>query len=613
VTEIDATVTDITVTAMTATVPDIAARIWARDASLWLPAEADAAAVDAVAGRLGWLDCIDWMLANKRAAELQDWAGGVITGGVFGRVIVIGMGGSSLAARVFAAFFEDARGLPLTVIDTTRPADIARLAGDDLRRALFIVASKSGDTVETADLHAFFRARLESQLGPASAADLDARFVFITDRDSALHRAAGGSRVFVNPADIGGRFSALSYFGLVPAALAGADAGRVLKLAQEFAAATRFDDPRENKALALGLRLGRRARTGRDKLILRLPRAWRAFGLWVEQLIAESCGKDGRGIVPVLAEDGDGVDDADPGGGDCMRARMLDLDDEHRDDDAAAAAVDNGLDIDLQLKMAGGYRLGAEFFRWQFATAVAAAMLKVNPFDQPDVAAAKAQTAAFIRAGQAAGIGRPAGGAKRGVTTPTYRIDAGRYDLLLAVQPGAAGGGEGVDRERADMALAMFAAGLEANSHLALLAYLPDERATWAALADLRRRVAECARVVCTAGIGPRYLHSTGQLHKGGPARAGFIQLLEHAPAADDDLDIPGRDYTFGELYRAQADGDFAALAAAGRPLLRVEVKPARAEALSDFVADFASAMDAFAPASPNRTPWDLEKSATGR
>lgn len=602
--------------AVAETVATVASRIWARDASLWLPDAADAPAVDGVAGRLGWLDCIDWMLAESRADELQTWADAVITGDAFDRVIVLGMGGSSLAATVFASMFAHAGGLPVTVIDTTRPADITRLAPRDLRKCLFIVASKSGATVETADLHAFFRARLEAQLKNASAADIDAHFVFITDCDSALHRAAGRSRVFVNPSDLGGRFSALSYFGLAPAALAGVDLGRLLTRAQEFAAATRSDDPRENPALALGMQLGQSARAGRDKLILRLPHRWRAFGLWVEQLVAESTGKAGRGIVPVLAEEDDSVNTADPGRDDCIRARIVDCGVD-RDDGGDSNSNSNDADtaaenIDIELRVDDDRQLGAEFFRWEFAVAVAAHYLQVNPFDQPDVAAAKAQTDAFLRAGPDAAIGGLPEDAAPGITTPTYRVGADWYDLLFAVAPGAAGCDAALDEERVNMALALFAAGLDAGSYIALLSYLPDNRATDAALVNFRHCITEYARVVATAGAGPRYLHSTGQLHKGGPASARFIQLVDYTfsgPGADDwaraDLKIPGRDYTFGRLYRAQADADFAAIAAAGRPLLRVEIKPMRDEAFSAFVADFMLAMNAAAPLSPGRAAFE--------
>ena len=606
--------------AATAEPADIAARIWARDVSLW---QQPAAATDSLAGGLGWLDCVDWMQAESRAEDLQAWADASIDGGAFERVIVLGMGGSSLAAAVFGSVFADADGLPpglpLTVIDTTHPADIRRLAGRELRRCLFVVAGKSGDTVETADLHAFFRARLQAELestaaapdAPGIAADLDAHFVFITDRDSALHRAAGGSRVFLNRADIGGRYAALSYFGLAPAALAGVDIGRLLATARDFCATTRAADPRDNPALALGMQLGQAALAGRDKLILRLSYEWRAFGLWVEQLVAESTGKDGRGILPVLVDDFDNASAA--AGGDGIRVYIAGDRDRGQPDDKPFAPDA----ADLELRPRDRYQLGAEFLRWEFATAVAAAYLRVNPFDQPDVARAKAQTAAFIRAGDAAAIGAwpsddaaPTPGPAPGPSPapPTLCIATEWYDLLIPATAETAGTTDTVNPQRARVAIALFAATLAPKTYLAYLAYLPDDDHTASHLLCLRRDASHYARVVSTAGIGPRYLHSTGQLHKGGPATGRFIQLLDYTavgPGADDraaaDLTIPGRDYTFSQLLRAQADGDFAALADAGRPVMRVELKPPRDEAMAGFVADFLIAMNAVAPGSPNR------------
>ncbi|MDD9812076.1 MAG: hypothetical protein OXU71_10275 [Gammaproteobacteria bacterium] len=604
---------------------DIAARIWARDVSLW---QQPAAAADTLAGGLGWLDCVDWMQAESRAEDLQAWADATIDGGAFERVIVLGMGGSSLAAAVFGSVFADAPGLPLTVIDTTHPADIRRLAGRELRRCLFVVAGKSGDTVETADLHAFFRARLQAELESTAAPDapgaagraqsgaagraqpgaqLDVHFVFITDRDSALHRAAGGSRVFLNRADIGGRYAALSYFGLVPAALAGVDIGRLLATAQDFCATTRAADPRDNPALALGMQLGRAALAGRDKLILRLSYEWRALGLWVEQLVAESTGKDGRGILPVLVDDFDNASAAAADNG--IRVYIAGAGDRDRgqpDDKPFAPDA-----ADLELRLRDRYQLGAEFLRWEFATAVAAAYLRVNPFDQPDVARAKAQTAAFIRAGDAAAIGAWPSEDGAPVPTPappTLCIATEWYDLLIPATAETAGTTDTVNPQRARVAIALFAAALAPKTYLAYLAYLPDDDNTASHLLCLRRDASHYARVVSTAGIGPRYLHSTGQLHKGGPATGRFIQFLDYTavgPGADDlaatDLTIPGRDYTFGKLLRAQADGDFAALADAGRPVMRVELKPPRDEAMAGFVADFLIAMNAVAPGSPNR------------
>lgn len=527
----------------------LASRLWRRDVSMWHQPVARAAAL---AARLGWLDSIDWM--RERVGELQAWAGAVAASGDYRRVILLGMGGSSLAPAVFASLFAPGPGgLPLTVIDTTHPGDLAGRAGRDWRRCLFIVSSKSGATVETVDLYHFFRAGLAAQ-----GAEPSSHFVMITDRDSPLHRLAGDcKRVFINPSDIGGRYSALSYFGLVPAALLGVNLGRLLARARDFCATTRTDDPRQNPALALGLLLGRSALAGRDKLILRLPDALSAFGLWIEQLIAESCGKDGRGLIPVMADCG-----ARFGGGpDRISVRVGDR-----------GASPAGCDYAVPLRTHDRYQIGAEFFRWEFATAVAASCLRVNPFDQPDVARAKARTAAFI--------GEPG----RADDLP-YQRGACRdeYDL---VYHGADGGQPGPS---AGDPVAAFARTLTPATYLALLAYLPEDPATVEWLHCLRRQAAG-AGIVATCGIGPRYLHSTGQLHKGGPPSGRFIQLLAD-PEPGADVPVPERAYTFGQLHRAQADGDFAALVDAGRPVLRVVLKADRIGALAAFASAFESAL----------------------
>jgi len=531
---------------------NLASRLWRRDVSMWHQPAARAAAL---AARLGWLDSIDWM--RERAGELQAWAGAIAASGHYRRVILLGMGGSSLAPAVFASLFAPGPGgLPLTVIDTTHPGDLAGRAGRDWRRCLFIVSSKSGATVETVDLYHFFRAGLAAQ-----GAEPSPHFVMITDRDSPLHRLAGDcKRVFINPSDIGGRYSALSYFGLVPAALLGVNIGRLLARARDFCATTRTDDPRQNPALALGLLLGRSALAGRDKLILHLPDALSAFGLWVEQLIAESCGKDGRGLIPVMADCG-----ARFGGGrDRISVRVGD------GGDSRAGRCDYAVPLQAHDR----YQIGAEFFRWEFATAVAASCLRVNPFDQPDVARAKARTAAFI--GETGRAGGP---------LPHQRgacLD--EYDLVYH------GADSGQPGHSARDLVAAFARTLTPATYLALLAYLPEDPATVEWLHCLRRQAAGRAGIVATCGIGPRYLHSTGQLHKGGPPSGRFIQLIAD-PDPGADVPVPERAYTFGQLHRAQADGDFAALVDAGRPVMRVALKADRLRALAAFASAFKSAL----------------------
>ena len=374
---------------------NLASRLWDKDASLWLSSSNRSPdKAQSIAARLGWLHSIEWM--QPRVDELRAWAGQIA--GHYDRAILLGMGGSSLAAAVFASLFAPARGyLPLEVLDTTNPDEIARVAGGDLRRCLFIVASKSGTTVETVALYHFFYAQLAAQ-----CADPQSRFVVITDAGSELQLAQAsqsGGKIFINPDDVGGRYSALSYFGMVPAALLGVEIGELLERARAFCATTKSDDPAKNPALALGLLLGRNARAGRDKLILRLPRQLGVFGLWVEQLIAESTGKDGKGLVPVVVEDGaeSGLGDDLKYGGEDRIHIDIHCGDSGRKKPRAGEMAARG--PDWTLKFDDPRQLGAEFFRWEIATAIAATAegLGVNPFDQPDVARSKNSTRAFIR------------------------------------------------------------------------------------------------------------------------------------------------------------------------------------------------------------------------
>ncbi|MGR3913099.1 MAG: hypothetical protein OD918_00995 [Gammaproteobacteria bacterium] len=517
---------------------NLASRLWRKDASLWRASPGDFAAVTA---GLGWLECIDWMRA--RADALSGWA--AAQAGRYERAILLGMGGASLAPAVMASLFAPAPGgIALRVVDTTHPDDIARVADSGLRGCLFIVASKSGETRETLDLYAFFRERLAARV-----ADADSHFVIITDANSHLHRLGESRRaakIFLNPANIGGRYSALSYFGMAPAALLGVDVAEVLARARDFCATTKSDVPAENPALALGLLLGRAALCGRDTLILRMPRRLGAFGMWIEQLIAESCGKEGKGLLPVVA-----AGEAECGGDDRIIARI-------------------NIGRDSAPRCAGQFahplQIGAEFFRWEVATAIAAACLRVNPFDQPDVAQAKDNTRAQL-----------AGRAGARIALPVWRGD--EYDLHCHpghCHPAAA--------RAHDNIIADFCAGLAPPYYLALLAYLPQDDDTMALLQSVRARAAAAFGAAVTLGMGPRYLHSTGQFHKGGPRRGRFIQFIADAGA---DLPVPGREYTFGELHRAQADGDFAALAACGAPVLRVRLKTDRLRALHAFACAF--------------------------
>ncbi|HXF72884.1 MAG TPA: glucose-6-phosphate isomerase [Actinomycetota bacterium] len=476
-------------------------RIWERDHTVWGPDPAE------VADRLGWLTVHADM--RGEVAALRAFAREVAAEGI-ATVVLAGMGGSSLAAEVFAAVAAGSGSPRLVVVDTTHPDELRALEPAlETGRVLVVVASKSGTTIETQAHLAWLWERLRDP----------ARFVAITDPGTPLARAAeerGFRRTFLNPPDIGGRYSALSYFGLVPAALVGADLEELLGGAAAAAGACGPDVPAaDNPGVRLGALLGEGALLGRDKLTLALPEPVAPLGAWLEQLIAESTGKRGRGILPVEGAPlgPPAVYGDDPlfvALGEATRSPIL------------AWLERAGHPVE---RLEGEVRLGAEMFRWELATAVAGAVLGVNPFDQPDVQAAKDRTARVL-----AGEGDP------------------------APEPGDVG---------------EVLAGATAPAYLAIQAFLPRTEEVRERLRVVRLRLRDRLRVAVTVGFGPRYLHSTGQLHKGGPPTGRFVQVVED-PAAD--VAIPGQPYTFRDLLLAQAAGDMAALRERGRPVARTSL-----------------------------------------
>ncbi len=445
---------------------ELVERIWARDATLWTGSDEDR--------WLGWLD--EPARMGERLPELLVFAGEARA--AFEATVLLGMGGSSLAPEVLRRFTGTER---FHVLDTTHPAAVRRLAASlDPARTLFVVASKSGTTLETR-CHLDFFWELTGGRGEP--------FVAVTDPGSELESLAGerGFRgVFHGEPTIGGRYSALSGFGLVPAALIGADVERLLREAIGMAERCRAPD---SPGVELGLQLGAGWREGRDKVVFDNPHG---FGLWLEQLLAESTGKQGKGLVPAPENAPDGPD---------RQSASLHL----------------------------GEGLGAEFYRWELATAVAGTILEINPFDQPDVQEAKDRTAEVLS------------GHDRDLT------------------PDLAGGAmEAVENLLADAS---------PPEYVAIQAFVDPARED--ELAPLVERAGATGCVV-THGLGPRYLHSTGQLHKGGPPTGRFIQVVDDP---GDELSIPGRDFGFRRLIHAQAEGDFAALRERGRPIVRVRLE----------------------------------------
>ena len=475
-------------------------RIWRKDHTVWKDDPTE------ITNRLGWLTVTDLM--HERIGEIEAFAKQAAADG-FETAVLLGMGGSSLAPEVFMRTFGSADGaLELIVLDTTHPATIRRVADQlDLRTTLFIVASKSGGTTETLSHFAHFW----------DATPTGGHFVAITDPGTSLETLArdrGFRSVFLNPNDIGGRYSALSYFGLVPASLIGAPLHEVLDHAEEMEVASeRVVPAAQNPGATLGALMGEAARAGRDKLTLALPPEIASLGNWVEQLIAESTGKEGKGIVPVVGEP---LAAPDVYGQD----RVFVAIGEHAGVDALEGV---GHPV-ARLALDGREQIGGEFFRWEMATAIAGYVLGINAFDQPNVQEAKDATKDILASGT--------------VEDPGFD-DLGA--LLKEV-------GEG--------------------DYVAILAYLDRTSETEDAIERVRLAIRDRYRVATTTGFGPRFLHSTGQLHKGGPNSGVFIQVAD--TNRDVDVPIPGQPYTFGTLIDAQALGDLRSLRRRGRRVARV-------------------------------------------
>ncbi len=504
--------------------------LWNRRLDVWT---ADAGVQKTIANRLGWLSAVGAMKPHVRT--LRTFAESIRADG-FTDVVLLGMGGSSLVSEVLRTVVGVSAGFPrFRVLDSVNP-DAIRSAMARAETTLFIMASKSGSTIELTTLAAEAAHRLRS----SGVTNPGSHFVAITDENTALHtraRAEGFRDLFLNPADIGGRFSALSFFGLVPAALMGIDVDAMLTSAGEMAAACTDHDPRRNPGLALGAFMAAAASKGRDKLTLAMPEALTPFGLWIEQLVAESTGKHGKGVLPVTA-DGSQVRVGD----DTALVVMTLAGQGHAQ--APAAGVPT-FRIDLPDVAA----LGGEFFRWEVATAAAGMLLGINPFDEPNVQQAKDATRVlldtYVREGR----------------LPVPEPDGAVEGIRLALSRSA--------RAAVDAAGPFgFLNVVRSGDYVSLLAYLPPDDERFApALARLQKTIGISTGCPATVGYGPRYLHSTGQLHKGGPNTGVFV-IVASEPAQD--LAIPGLPYSFGTLELAQAVGDFESLDRAGRRALLI-------------------------------------------
>ncbi|MCC6616577.1 MAG: bifunctional transaldolase/phosoglucose isomerase [Anaerolineae bacterium] len=523
-------------------------RIWEHDGTVW---KDHPAIVSKIQNRLGWLDVFE-TIDLARLKLLQESA----KNGVFDHVVLLGMGGSSLAPEVLSQTFGLQEGYPrLHMLDSTDPTYIRELEDAiDLQRSLFIVSSKSGGTIETASFFKYFYEKT-GQSG--------AQFIAITDGGTQLEAEArdkGFRDVFVNPTDIGGRYSALSYFGMVPAALIGLDLDALWSSATQMAKACgKKISGSDHPGITLGAVMGVLGMDGRDKVSIFTSPSIETLGNWIEQLIAESTGKEGRGLLPVV-----GATIGMPH--DYATDRLFIM---LRVDEDDNASLDEGVKMLLQagqpcvtIKLPNKAAVGGEFMRWEYATAIAGQLLGINPFDEPNVTESKENTARLLAHYKEHGA-LPA-------TEPILSVDGVSLyaDTATSTMLRETAQQQHYDPDLNGM-LATLINNTHAGDYFALLAYLPMEKEIETTLSDIRRRIRHVTRRATTIGFGPRFLHSTGQLHKGGPNNGVFIQITCDDPQ---DLAIPGETYTFGVLKAAQAAGDMEALVGKNRRAIRLHL-----------------------------------------
>ena len=500
---------------------NVIARIWDRDHTVWSDDPTE------ITDRLGWLTVSRDM--TEHVGDLRAFAEEVRAAG-FKDIVLLGMGGSSLGPEVIRQGIGSTPGFPrLTVLDSTAPARVATVTGSiDPARTIFIVSSKSGGTIEPLSFYKHFRNLVENAVGSERAGG---HFVAITDAGTslgALAAADGFRRTFENPPDIGGRYSVASFFGLVPAALAGVDCHKLLDSVSEMASRCEAGvGVRNNPGGWLGAVMGAMALEGRDKLTLTASPAIASFGLWVEQLLAESTGKNATGIVPIAGEP---LLSPDAYGQDRVFVYMRLSGDENAQADIAMERLAGAGHPVITLSLDDVYDIGAEFFRWEMATAVAGNLLGIHPFDQPNVQQAK---------------------------------DATNRVLETYLDDGALPSGETFG------SLPDLLQQATAGDYLAIMTYAEETDGVSNAVATLRQRVMRDCGIGTTFGYGPRFLHSTGQLHKGGPASGLFLQMTVDVDA---DIEIPGEPYSFGVLVAAQSLGDYEALRETGRRVARVNL-----------------------------------------
>jgi transaldolase/glucose-6-phosphate isomerase len=561
-------------------------RIWNRDATLWTGQNE--------ARWLGWLDVVEQQLESS--AALKQFALEVREAG-FEHALLLGMGGSSLCAEVLASVFGHTTGFPrLHVLDSIDPRQVHRVASEiDPARTLFIVSSKSGTTLEASLLAEFFLGELKRRLGDRNAG---AHFAAVTDPGTPLQQLAEKENfrwVFAGIPSIGGRFSALSHFGLVPAAAMGLDVRRLLRNAFKMVKACRDDvSPETNPGVLLGLALGLAAEQQRDKVTLVTSPGLGRLELWIEQLLAESTGKNGKGLIPVCGEP---VGWPEHYGNDRVFCYLRDRAAPQPSQNEAVEKLEATGHPVIQIEVGDVYDLGQEFFRWEFATAVAASVLGVNPFDQPDVEAAKAAARECLK-----GLT-----SKKPALQPTPAVQVDEVKLLDPHGDAMKAGEPVTSTEALRTALRLHLEQLRPGDFFAVLAFVEMNEVHERILQGIRIAVRDAFKVATMAGFGPRYLHSTGQLFKGGSNRGVLLIITSEEEV---DVQARGQAHSFAAVKQAQAEGDLRIMSQRGRRILRLHVGPDVTTGLGRIASEILTTLERLSPRNTRTNNFTNERTS---
>lgn len=529
-------------------------RLWAKDATLW---QKDESQTSLIRNRLGWIGVLERM--RSAAAEIEVFVSEVEAAGLR-NMVLLGTSGCTLAADVFARMHPAPEGKRFFLLDTPDPDSMRAVEREsELESTLFIVASKSGKAMETVAQFLYFLDRLKT----AGIGTPGSRFAAITDEGTYLHRLGRQYRfrkVFLNPSDIGGRYAALAHFGLVPAALCGVSLDTVLRGAEEMREASGPSATGPNPALQLGALLGAAEAQGHDRLVLLTTPSLAPLGHWIEQQIAESTGKESRGIVPVAGEAPWTLPLFEQG---CVVATLRqEGEDAAPFDETVKALESRGVPM-VTIRLAGFQDLGAEFFKWEAATALAAVLLGVNPYDEPNEQEGQARTAQLLEECDRKGA----------LPSATVRLFEGGIELYAEGRTRQA-----ISTLRLSDALRTFLGMRSREDYVALLAFIEWNEENCRRLERIRTSLAEALDVPVLLGCGPRYLYSLGQLFKGGPPTGMYLMITA---AHAQDVAIPGARYSFGQLLLAQALGDFESLQRRNKPVLRLHLREGVQEGLS--------------------------------